>query len=189
MTYDKSINPDENIVNIFEPGVHLIGKCANRSIINGSVGLFLGFVGFAYGANMMASNSFGICIMIPSAMLAVANANIISKNIYARRTFGKGFEYMTLAEKIQYIGEYIPYLHKLKYADLLESIICSWLFITLLVFYANTAINDLSTKNVILVGLYFTVTLIASSMVWLDKTSFDLARSINFHWKEYLKYK
>lgn len=190
MNIDNSINQDEQIVKVFEPGVRLIGKSARRCIISGFIGVFLGIGGFAYGAVAFVEGSnISIVIMTVAAMLAVANANIISKNLYARKAFNKEFASMTLPEKMQYIGEYIPYAYKIRYAELVESIICFGFFSTMLAFFINAAIYDLSTNNILLVILYIAAVCINALAIKFDKMSLDLSGIVCRHWNEYLKYK
>lgn len=190
MNIDNSIGPDERIAKVFEPGLHLIGKSVRRCIISGFIGACLGISGFAYGSWAFVDGSnIAIVIMAVAAMLAVANANIISKNLYARKAFNKDFASMTLPEKMQYIGEYIPYAYKIRHAELVESIICFGFFATMLAFFANAAIYDLSTNNILLVILYIAAVCINALAIKFDKMSLDLSGIVCRHWNEYLKYK
>lgn len=192
MTIDNNTNPDEQIINAFEPGLNLIVKGFTRSIISGCIGVCLGISGFAYGAWAFSNGSnIAIMIMVFASMLAIANANIISKNLYARKKFDgfKHFSYMILDEKIECFGEYALNSHKMRYVEFVEGIICFGFFVTMLVFFANAAIYDLSGKNIFLMILYTPAVCINALTIMADKKLLDLSNRMCYHWNEYLKYK
>jgi len=193
MAYDKKLSPEENIVRIFETGVGFINKGSIGSIISATTQTFLGLGIFAYASNLIVDSTqpYHIAIasgmLISSSMMAIINADVISQNLYSRKTFNKDFSSMSLKDKMSYIGGYIPYIHKMKYTDWLSDIASLICFSLMCMLYTSDTINDFSNNSLILSIMYlFAVCINILVVIQATKTLAIYSYTHNA-WKIYLK--